>query len=121
MYGILIAFKDFNGMKGIMGSPWVGLQYFQRFMNSPDFMNMLLNTLKLSVYGLVFGFPAPIILALMLHRINSKGIKKNIQLILYAPNFISVVVIAGMIFIFLSPVGPINHIITSLGGNTVTL
>jgi putative aldouronate transport system permease protein len=119
MYGILIAFKDFNGMKGIMGSPWVGLQYFQRFMSSPDFMNMLLNTLKLSVYGLVFGFPAPIILALMLHRINSKSIKKNIQLILYAPNFISVVVISGMLFIFLSPVGPINHIITALGGNTV--
>jgi putative aldouronate transport system permease protein len=119
MYGTLIAFKDFNGMKGIMGSPWVGFTNFSRFINSPDFISILLNTLKLSGYGLLFGFPAPIILALMLHRVKSKGIKRNIQLVLYAPNFISVVVVVGMIFVFLSPVGPINQIITGLGGNTV--
>lgn len=115
MYGTLIAFKEFNPLKGIMGSPWIGLDNFRKFMSTPDFMNLMVNTLKVSVYGLLFGFPAPIILALMLNRVRSVGLKKKIQLIIYAPNFISVVVIVGMIFIFLSPVGPINKIITMLG------
>lgn len=119
MYGTLIAFKDFNALKGIMGSPWVGFSHFERFFNAPDFVKLLMNTLKLSVYGLLAGFPAPIILALMLHRIKSVGLKKNIQLVLYAPNFISVVVIVGMIFIFLSPVGPINHIINIFGVKSI--
>jgi len=120
MYGALIAFKDFNGLKGIMGSPWIGLENFQRFLDTPDFWNLLFNTLKLSVYGLLIGFPIPIILALMIHRIKSAGLKKKVQLILYAPNFISVVVIVGMIFIFLSPIGPVNHLINLLGGGNIS-
>ena len=116
MYGVLIAFKDFNVLKGIMGSAWVGFEHFQRFLTAPNFMDIFISTLKLSVYGLLAGFPAPIILALMIHRVKSIRLKKNAQLILYAPNFISGVVIVGMIFIFLSPVGPVNHIITQLGG-----
>ncbi|WP_234124851.1 ABC transporter permease [Clostridium hydrogenum] len=119
MYGTIIAFKDFNPLKGIMGSPWIGMANFQKFMSTPDFMNLLVNTLKVSVYGLLIGFPVPIILALMLNRVKSVGLKKKIQLIIYAPNFISVVVIAGMIFIFLSPVGPINKIITMLGFKSI--
>ncbi|MBW9154174.1 sugar ABC transporter permease [Clostridium estertheticum] len=119
MYGTIIAFKDFNPLKGIMGSPWIGLDNFRQFTTTPDFMNMVLSTLKLSAYGLLFGFPIPLILALMIHRVKSVGLKKKMQLILYAPNFISSVVIVGMIFIFLSPIGPINQIITLLGGKSV--
>lgn len=108
MGGILIAFKDYNAFQGIWGSDWVGFRYFQRFISSPDFMNYLLNTLKLSLYGLAWGFPIPIILALILNRIRRAGIKKNIQLLIYLPNFISVIVLCGMVKIFLSPVGPLN-------------
>lgn len=119
MYGALIAFKDFNPLQGIMGSPWIGVKNFGKFMSTPDFMNLLGNTLKLSAFGLLFGFPVPVILALMLHRIRSVVLKKNIQLILYAPNFISVVVVVGIVFIMLSPVGPINHIINLFGGKSI--
>lgn len=110
MGGILMAFKNYNPRLGILGSDWVGVKNFSRFIGSPDFMNYLLNTLKLSVYGLLWGFPIPIILALILNRIRSKSKKKNIQLVLYAPNFISVIVLCGMVFIFLSPIGPINRL-----------
>ena len=110
MGGVLIAFEDFNVIKGIFGSEWVGLSYFKRFLSSPDFMRYLMNTLKLSVYGLLWGFPVPIILALLLNQIRSTGIKKNIQLLIYAPNFISVIVLCGMIRMFLAPVGPVNQL-----------
>ncbi len=110
MGGVLIAFEDFNVIKGIFGSEWVGLSYFKRFLSSPDFMRYLMNTLKLSVYGLLWGFPVPIILALLLNQIRSTGIKKNIQLLIYAPNFISVIVLCGMVRMFLSPVGPVNKL-----------
>lgn len=113
MGGVLIAFKDYNAIKGILGSEWVGLRYFQRFLSSPDFMRYLLNTLKLSLYGLAWGFPVPIILALLLNRIGRIGLRKKIQLIVYAPNFISVIVLCGMVRIFLSPVGPINSFLGS--------
>jgi putative aldouronate transport system permease protein len=119
MYGAIIAFKDFNPLQGIMNSPWIGFENFKKFMNTPDFTNLLGNTLKLSAFGLLFGFPVPIILALMLNRIRSVALKKNIQLVLYAPNFISVVVVVGIVFIVLSPVGPINHIFSLFGGKTI--
>jgi putative aldouronate transport system permease protein len=111
MGGILMAFKNYNPRLGIFGSDWVGFKNFSRFISSPDFSNYFFNTLKLSVYGLLWGFPVPIILALILNRIKSKNKKKNIQLVLYAPNFISVIVLCGMVFIFLSPVGPINKLL----------
>ena len=110
MGGILIAFEDYNVIEGVLGSPWVGLEYFQRFLSSPDFMNYLMNTLKLSVFGLLWGFPIPIILALLLNQIRRMGIRKKIQLLIYAPNFISVIVLCGMVRMFLSPVGPINSL-----------
>ena len=97
MYGSIIAFKDFSPMKGILGSEWVGLKHFTKFLTSPNFEAIFMNTLKLSFFGLIFGFPLPIILALMLNQLRKSAVKKNIQLILYAPNFISVVVIVGMV------------------------
>ncbi|MET1031417.1 ABC transporter permease [Domibacillus tundrae] len=112
MYGALIAFKDFSPMKGIWGSDWVGFEHFQSFLTSPNFYDIFMNTLKLSFYGLVLGFPIPILLALMLNQIRRQRVKKNLQLVLYAPNFISVVVITGMLFIFLSPNGMVNTLIT---------
>ncbi len=108
MGGILIAFKNYNPIKGIWGSKWVGLKYFQRFLKSPDFISYLVNTLKLSIYGLLWGFPIPILLALLLNRIESTGIKKKIQLVLYMPNFVSVIVLCGIVRIFLSVTGPVN-------------
>jgi len=111
MGGVAIAFKNYNAIKGIWGSDWVGLKYFQRFMSSPDFMSYLLNTLKLSLYGLLWGFPVPVLLALVLNRIRREGIKRKIQLLIYLPNFISVIVLCGMVKIFLSPVGPVNSML----------
>ena len=111
MGGILIAFEDYNVIEGVIGSPWVGFEYFRRFLSSPDFMNYLMNTLKLSVYGLLWGYPIQIILALLLNQIRRTGIRKKIQLLIYAPNFISVIVLCGMVRMFLSPVGPINSLL----------
>ena len=108
MGGILIAFQRYNPIRGIMGSEWVGLTYFKRFLSSPDFMRYLVNTLKLSIYGLLWGFPIPILLAFLLNRIESKGIKKKVQLILYMPNFVSVIVLCGIVRIFLSVTGLIS-------------
>jgi len=111
IYGALIAFKDFSPVKGIMGSEWVGFKHFTSFLKSPNFIEILTNTIKLSSFELLIGFPIPIILALMLNQLRRSGVKKNIQLVLYAPHFISVVVISGMVFLFLSPVGPINALL----------
>lgn len=119
MYGAIIAFKDFSPIKGIKGSEWVGLKHFEKFLASPNFDVIFMNTLKLSFFGLIFSFPVPILLALMLNQVRKAGVKKNIQLFLYAPNFISVVVVVGMLFIFLSPTGPINQIATSITGHPI--
>lgn len=113
MGGILIAFQRYNPIKGILGSEWVGLKYFERFLSSPDFMTYLVNTLKLSIYGLLWGFPIPIALAFLLNRIQSTGIKKKVQLVLYMPNFVSVIVLCGIVRIFLSVTGPVNHLLGS--------
>lgn len=115
MYGVLIAFKDYNPLKGVMGSDWVGFSEFIKFLSSPNFGVLLSNTLKLSVYGLLLGFLPPIILAVMLNQLLSDKAKKRIQLVLYAPNFISVVVIVGMIFLFFSVGGPVNSILGMFG------
>lgn len=119
MYGAIIAFKDYNPMLGILDSPWVGLEHFREFISSPNFGMLLSNTLKISIYGLILGFFPPIILALSLNQVLNEKIKKKLQLILYAPNFISVVVIVGMLFLFLSANGPINAIVQKLTGNPI--
>ncbi|HEM6185666.1 TPA: ABC transporter permease [Streptococcus suis] len=115
MYGVLIAFKDYNPLKGVLGSEWIGFKEFTKFLSSPNFGTLLANTLKLSVYGLLLGFLPPIILAIMLNQLLSDKAKKRIQLVLYAPNFISVVVIVGMIFLFFSVGGPVNSILSLFG------
>ncbi len=108
MGGVAIAFTDYNPIRGIFASEWVGFKHFSRFLSSPDFLKYLANTLKLSVYGLLWGFPAPILLAFLLNRILSDKTKQNIQLVLYMPNFISVIVLCGIVRIMLSPTGMIN-------------
>ncbi|MEH7493908.1 ABC transporter permease [Neobacillus niacini] len=113
IYGATIAFKDFSPIRGIAGSEWVGFKHFTSFLTSPNFMEILMNTIKLSSFELLIGFPIPIILALMLNQLRKSSVKKNIQLALYAPHFISVVVVSGMVFLFLSPVGPINALLSS--------
>ena len=111
MGGVLIAFMDYNPFRGLLGSEWVGFEHFRRFLTSPDFLKYLANTLKLSVFGLLWGFPVPILLAFLLNRILSKGIKRKIQLVLYMPNFVSVIVLCGIVRILLSPTGMINSLL----------
>lgn len=117
MYGILLAFKDYNPMLGITGSQWVGLDHFRDFLSSPNFSRLLENTLKLAIYGLLWGFFPPIIIALMLNQIMSQKIKSTLQTILYMPNFISTVIIVGIIFLLFSSSGPIISILDSMGIN----
>ena len=111
MGGIAIAFTEYNPIRGILGSEWIGFENFERFLSSPDFLRYLANTLKLSVYGLLWGFPAPILLAFLLNRIISTRTRQNIQLVLYMPNFISVIVLCGIVRILLSPTGMINSML----------
>ena len=111
MGGIAMAFMEYNPTRGIFGSEWVGLEHFKRFLSSPVFLRYLSNTLKLSVYGLLWGFPVPILLAFLLNRILSKKTKQKIQLVLYMPNFISVIVLCGIVRILLSPTGMLNSLL----------
>lgn len=120
MYGVLIAFKDFVATKGIMGSPWVGFKHFERFFDSYQFWSLIKNTLGLSVTQLVVGFPLPIFLALMLNQMRSEKSKRFVQTVVYAPHFISVVVLAGMIYVFFSNNGLINNMILMLGGDPIS-
>jgi ABC-type polysaccharide transport system permease subunit len=120
MYGILLAFKDYNPLRGIMGSEWVGVENFVQFIDSPNFGILLENTLKISIYGLILGFFPPILLALSLNHLISTKWKKRFQLILYAPNFISLVIVVGMLFMFLAADGPINGLIETITGSRIT-
>lgn len=116
MYGIQIAFRDYTVKGGITGSEWVGLKWIQRFFDSPNFWQLLKNTLGISVYQLIAGFPLPIILALLINQCPGKKFKKTIQTVTYAPHFISVVVLVGMLEVFLSPsTGLLNNILSSVG------
>ena len=120
MYGLIIAFKDFSAAKGIWDSPWVGFKHFQNFMSSIYFWRLIWNTIGINIYELVVGFPAPIILALIINEVRKEKFKKAVQTIVYLPNFISTVVVAGMIIAFLSPSsGIVNHFIKALGGQPI--
>jgi putative aldouronate transport system permease protein len=111
MYGVQIAFRNYNPIQGFLGSPWVGFDHFERFFNTYDFWRTLRNTLFLSVYSLVAGFPFPIILALGLHYTTRKWFKGSVQMVAYAPYFISVVVMVGLILQVLQPnTGLVNNI-----------
>ncbi|HIV27395.1 MAG TPA: sugar ABC transporter permease [Candidatus Ornithocaccomicrobium faecavium] len=120
MYGVQIAFKKFSAVRGIVGSPWRGLYYFQQFFDSYLFGELIGNTLGLSLYSLAVGFPTPILLALMMNELRSERVKRVVQTITYAPHFISMVVMCSMIILFLSPSsGVLNRIIEILGGQSV--
>ena len=120
MYGVQIAFKDFKATDGIWGSAWVGFKHFKRFFASSQFVSLIKNTLGLSLLQILLGFPVPIILAIMLNQVKNQRFRKFAQSILYCPHFISIVVLAGMLYIFLSPRnGIVNTIIKMLGGEAI--
>lgn len=116
LYGILIAFKDYVPTLGVWGSQWVGFQQFLDFFHSYYFWNLLGNTIEISIYSFIIGFPLPIILALAFNEVKDGFFKRGIQTITYAPHFISLVVMVGMIIAFLAPqTGLINHILGWFG------
>jgi len=113
MYGAVIAFQDFNPVKGVFGSKWVGLQNFQDFFASVYFARLMVNTVAISVLDLVFGFPAPIILALLLNELRWNPFKRLVQTVSYLPHFISVVVVVGMLFDFFARDGVVNDLLAA--------
>lgn len=117
MFGIVVAFKDYNVFKGLFASKWVGMKYFKiLFFENPDFLLLLRNTFLLGFYSLIFGFPAPIMLSLLLNEIRAQRFKKLVQTVSYLPHFISTVIICSMIINFLSPSdGMVNVLIKKLG------
>ncbi|OAS85919.1 sugar ABC transporter permease [Metabacillus litoralis] len=116
LYGLLIAFKDFNPALGVWDSPWVGFMWFEDFFSSYYFWDLIKNTIGISLYSLIVGFPMPIILALAFNEVKDGLFKRGLQTITYAPHFISLVVMVGMIISFLSPqTGLINHILGLFG------
>ncbi|WP_241242701.1 ABC transporter permease [Paenibacillus whitsoniae] len=116
MYGAMIAFQDYVPYKGFLGSDWVGLKHFMTFFNSYEFWKVIRNTLGLSFYGLLAGFPFPIILALCLNYVGRSSVKKTVQLVTYAPHFISMVVMIGILMQLLDPkTGIVNMILAQLG------
>jgi len=120
MYGVVIAFKDFKASRGILGSPWIGMEHFTTFFNSFVFESVVTNTIKLSVFSLLIGFPVPILFALMLNQIRSRLAQRFVQTVTYAPYFISTVVLVSMLNVFLAPsTGVINNLITMTGGNAI--
>lgn len=120
MYGVIIAFKEYNIFVGISGSEWVGFLQFERLFRSPDFIRTIRNTLLISIYKMIWGFPAPIILALLLNELENKYFKRFTQTVLYLPHFISWVTFAGIITTFLNPTtGVINDIIAYFGGRKI--
>lgn len=117
---IIISFKDYSPAYGIMDSPWVGFAHFERFFNAFYFWDVIINTLRISLYSLLVGIPLPIILALMFNELRRKKYKSLVQTISYIPNFISIVIVVGMVTFFTSPVdGVINTVIEYFGGTPV--
>lgn len=123
MIGIVIAFKDvpaYGGVSTMLSSPWVGLKHFERFFNSYYFWDVLKNTINISVQKLVFGFPAPIILALLINEIRNRKYKKLVQTVSYLPHFMSSVIMAGLLYNVLSTNGGIvNEIVKLFGGEPI--
>jgi len=115
MWGILIAFKDYNAYLGFLKSPWVGFKHFTDFFSNPDFTRLLSNTLLISLYNLVFGFPAPVIMALMLNEVRKEWYKRTIQTLVYIPHFISWVIIASLTYTLFNSQGVINKYLLQMG------
>lgn len=122
MYGVIIAFKDYNFSKGIIGSPWVGLKHFEFLLHNQDFFMIVRNTLLINLYELIFAFPVPIILALLLNEMKSVLFKRTIQTVVYFPHFMSWVVFGGIVIQLLAPnEGLVNSILRYLGMEPVFL
>ena len=120
MYGVQIAFRDYTAKGGITGSNWVGLKHFARFVGGPNFVKLLKNTITLGVYNLLAGFPIPIFVALLMNQCRSMKFRKVVQTVLYAPHFISMVVLVGMIELIFSPSsGVVNHALNAMGIESV--
>jgi len=116
MYGIQIAFKNYNPKLGYLGSPFVGLRYFRQFFSSYYCFDVIWNTFSISLYSLLIGFPAPVILAIIINELPGNKLKKTLQNITYVPHFISVVVLCGMLYLFLSPqYGVVNQFLSFIG------
>ena len=116
MFGLVIAFKDYSPANGILNSPWAGFKYFTQFFNSVQFGTTMMNTLKISIYSILVGFPLPILLALLCNQLRAGKFKKVFQVTTYLPHFISTMVMCGIIILFLSPnSGLIANIFKSLG------
>ena len=111
MYGVQIAFRDYKPARGFFGSKWVGWEWFERFFTAPNFKRMIVNTIKLSVFSLLWSFPVPIILSLAINQMRFKRYKRVVQTVMYAPHFISIMVVCGMIRIFLSPYGGLINLL----------
>lgn len=121
MYGLLIAFKDYSPHRSVSEAPWVGLKHFRAFFQDYYFTRILINTVRISALSIVFGFPAPIIFALLLNEIRSNSFKRVVQTVTYLPHFISLVVICGLIKTFTMSNGAINVIIQAFGGKPSNL
>ena len=121
MYGLIIAFKNYKPTRGIWGSKWVGFMWFETFFNDPYFFRLLRNTFRLSAYSIIFGFPAPIILALLLNEVQNNKFKRTVQTITYMPYFISLVVACSIIKIYCQESGLFSQIIQMFGGQAQNL
>ena len=120
MYGILMAFQNYRPQTGVLGSEWVGFAHFVYFFKSPHSLKVLRNTLMISLYGLVAGFPCPIILAFLLNEVRCRAFKRTVQTISYMPYFISIVVVCGILKSFLAYDGVFNEVIKLLGGEPLS-
>jgi len=121
MYGAQIAFKEYSPGLGIWGSPWVGLKHFRSFINDIYFTRIVTNTIMISVFQLVFAFPVPIILALLINELTNRIFKKTVQTVIYMPHFISLIVICGLVLDFTSRSGVLNDIIAFFGGERINM
>jgi putative aldouronate transport system permease protein len=122
MWGVQIAFRNYvpaGGFSGISSAEWVGFEHFQRFFNSYNFWPIIKNTLILNIYSLVAGFPLPIVLALALNYVGNRFFKKTVQMVSYAPHFISLVVMVGILYQLLAKEGMVNHILGLIGVDPV--
>lgn len=119
MYGVLMAFQDYDLSKGIIGSPWVGFKHFLNYIHNFNFLRQVKNTLLLGLYGFIWGFPAPILLALLLNEVYNRKFKRIVQSITYLPYFISTVIIIGILYNLFSSEGVINSLLMAIGGERV--
>ena len=121
MYGALIAFKDYTPKQGVWGSEWVGFKHFVSFLTAPSFKTLLINTIRISAASIVFSFPMPILLALLMNEISNQPYKKIVQNITYLPHFISLVIVCGMVKEFTMAEGVIGDLVGMFGGEPVNL